>query len=374
MRDDEDNNNNIDPQKEPKATMTTPWDRLTDDTYKSWLLEAMTVEEYNASTVRDRRGLLSDFEQQQQQQHTHVSSDEQSAAILASLSGIDKKLDDMATVSEAMSKAGIDFARSLLQELNLNYTVCPVNETRDGALDVYPWGEKESEEQGQPGCKAMLEKEVLPFEVDEDMPLGFFDVRNRALSELKGGKYKSNGFSDLALGHASSIEHAMQHNKDLVLCYADALVELKTDKSELKQGQLLLQLVSGSVLSNKKKGVVVLGTDCATKWRLLHFTDHNQISVQPYRHGKKCLEDFKKLVETGKERSKLVSPLLQSIPEDAQLRLEEFGFVDTESDKAIDREDYLNKVANALGSVFRESEAPIVPQWARATSSPEYYM
>jgi len=354
--------------------MTTPWDRLTDDTYKSWLLEAMTVEEYNASTVRDRRGLLSDFEQQQQQQHTHVSSDEQSAAILASLSGIDKKLDDMATVSEAMSKAGIDFARSLLQELNLNYTVCPVNETRDGALDVYPWGEKESEEQGQPGCKAMLEKEVLPFEVDEDMPLGFFDVRNRALSELKGGKYKSNGFSDLALGHASSIEHAMQHNKDLVLCYADALVELKTDKSELKQGQLLLQLVSGSVLSNKKKGVVVLGTDCATKWRLLHFTDHNQISVQPYRHGKKCLEDFKKLVETGKERSKLVSPLLQSIPEDAQLRLEEFGFVDTESDKAIDREDYLNKVANALGSVFRESEAPIVPQWARATSSPEYYM
>jgi len=313
-------------------------------------------------------------QQQQQQQHTHVSSDEQSAAILASLSGIDKKLDDMATVSEAMSKAGIDFARSLLQELNLNYTVCPVNETRDGALDVYPWGEKESEEQGQPGCKAMLEKEVLPFEVDEDMPLGFFDVRNRALSELKGGKYKSNGFSDLALGHASSIEHAMQHNKDLVLCYADALVELKTDKSELKQGQLLLQLVSGSVLSNKKKGVVVLGTDCATKWRLLHFTDHNQISVQPYRHGKKCLEDFKKLVETGKERSKLVSPLLQSIPEDAQLRLEEFGFVDTESDKAIDREDYLNKVANALGSVFRESEAPIVPQWARATSSPEYYM
>jgi len=45
-----------------------PWDRLTDVTYKSWLLEAMTVEEYNASTPRDRRLLLSDFEQRQQQQ------------------------------------------------------------------------------------------------------------------------------------------------------------------------------------------------------------------------------------------------------------------------------------------------------------------
>jgi len=48
--------------------LSSPWDQLTDVTYKSWLLEAMTVEEYNASTPRDRQLLLSDFEQQQQRQ------------------------------------------------------------------------------------------------------------------------------------------------------------------------------------------------------------------------------------------------------------------------------------------------------------------
>jgi hypothetical protein len=48
--------------------MATPWDRITDETYKSWLLEAMTIEDYNGSSPRDRRLLLSDFEQQQQQQ------------------------------------------------------------------------------------------------------------------------------------------------------------------------------------------------------------------------------------------------------------------------------------------------------------------
>ena len=47
--------------------MATPWDRITDETYKSWLLEAMTIEDYNGSSPRDRRGLLSDFQQRQQQ-------------------------------------------------------------------------------------------------------------------------------------------------------------------------------------------------------------------------------------------------------------------------------------------------------------------
>ena len=54
--------------------MATPWDRLTDDSYRQWLEKAMTPEEYNRSSVRERRGLLTDFEtdsvqkQQQQQQ------------------------------------------------------------------------------------------------------------------------------------------------------------------------------------------------------------------------------------------------------------------------------------------------------------------
>lgn len=101
----------------------------------------------------------------------------------------------MATVSQPLSEAKLGFTRSLLQELNLKYKVCLlVDETGAGALDMYLWGEDEREDQGQPGCQAILEKKVQPFQVENDVPLGFFDVRNRTLPELKGGKYKSNGF------------------------------------------------------------------------------------------------------------------------------------------------------------------------------------
>lgn len=56
----------------------------------------------------------------------------------------------------------------------------------------------------------------------------------------------------------------MKNNEDLVLAYADALVELKRGRSPLwSQGQLLLQLASASLVSNKKNGIVVLGTVCA---------------------------------------------------------------------------------------------------------------
>jgi hypothetical protein len=53
-----------------------PWERLTDEAYKEWLLRAMTVDEYNGASVRDRRGLLSDFEreaEQRQRQHVNVA-------------------------------------------------------------------------------------------------------------------------------------------------------------------------------------------------------------------------------------------------------------------------------------------------------------
>ena len=48
--------------------LTTPWEQITDNAYKSWLLEALTIEEFNAETPRNRRALLTDFKQQQQQQ------------------------------------------------------------------------------------------------------------------------------------------------------------------------------------------------------------------------------------------------------------------------------------------------------------------
>lgn len=95
--------------------------------------------------------------------------------------------------------------------------------------------------------------------------------------------------------------------------------------------------------------------------------------VQPYMHGKKCLEDFKKLLRLGEVRSKMAPPPpLQCIPE--ELDLHPFGLDETDKDKAIDQENRLRKLANSLGRVFHGDETPIVPDWARATACPSYYM
>lgn len=69
-------------------------------------------------------------------------------------------------------------------------------------------------------------------------------------------------------------------------------MELKTGKADLKQRKLLLQLVSLSQISNNRKGVVVLGTDCAERWRLVFFLKYNEITVQPFTRGKIWLQEF----------------------------------------------------------------------------------
>ena len=43
--------------------MSEAWDRITDENFKSWLLEDMTVEEYNELGPVDRRTLRSQFQQ-----------------------------------------------------------------------------------------------------------------------------------------------------------------------------------------------------------------------------------------------------------------------------------------------------------------------
>jgi hypothetical protein len=79
------------------------------------------------------------------------------------------------------------------------------------------------------------------------------------------------------------MKYALSKAKDLVLSYSVALVELKSGQSDLKQGQLLLQLVSLALISRIGQGVAVLGTDCATKWRLLHFSGYNTIVIHSWK-------------------------------------------------------------------------------------------
>ena len=269
------------------------------------------------------------------------------------LERIKKKLDNMASIDMPVSEARLNFSLSLLADMKIKYVVQLVNtEAGDGQIKKYPWGEKEHKADGQPGCQAILEEELLPLAIN-GKAFSLYDVQSCSLPELREGKQKSNGYSDLALGPKESMEYAVTHAKDLVLCYAEALEELKVAKREFKPGQMLLQLVSLTLISRRGQGVVVLGTDCVDKWRLLHFSEHSDIIIQPYTHGKRCIADFKVLIADSSTsmarnaaRAKL-GPIAECNEEDIDMA--DFGVDETSRDQAIAWETRLRKLAYALG-------------------------
>ena len=286
-------------------------------------------------------------------------------------------MDDLASVDVPMSEATSHFASSLLEDLKVRITVLhPNTDPGEGQVQTYPWGENEHEIDGQPGCKQILEEEMLPLSVN-GQECALYDARSQLL-RLQAGKRKSNGFSDLAVGPRVSMDYAESTAQDLMLSYTVALVELKRAKSNQRSGQLLLQLVSLAEVSGNGQGVVVLGTDCATKWRLLHFSDYNRIMVQPYSHGKKCIADFKALMEncaTRKEANVPPPKLAAIIHEDTgvhnEIDMEDFGMEETSKDKAIARETKLRKLASALECYYGETLE--VPAWAKASESCHSY-
>ena len=283
----------------------------------------------------------------------------------------------MNTIDVPMSEVTMNFTKDLLDDLNVRYNVHQVNSgVVGGSIQRYQWGEDENERDGQPACQNILENEILPLKIDGKF-YGIYDIRGCKLPEPQGGKRKSNGFSDMAVGPKTSMDYAAAFAEDLVLSYAVAVVELKTGRAALKQGQLLLQLIALSMISNMGQGAVVLGTDCATKWRLLHFSSYNNIVVQPYLNGKKCLADYKKLIAEGAARMQQnTAPKKLTIVAEGSDRDEimaDFGLPENSRDAAISREHKLRKLAGALGSLFAENVE--VPYWAKASETcPSYYM
>jgi hypothetical protein len=297
--------------------------------------------------------------------------------MLEQIEQIKKKLDGMASVHIPMSQASLDVASSILDGLQIKRVVLEVDSGTgpgESQMEQYQWG-KEEEKQGYQGCKQILEAEMLPLCIGDDQnALGIYDVRNYSLPEVKAGNYKSTGKSDLAVGPKESMDYALVHAKCLVLSYTVALIELKTDKAELKPGQLLLQLVSLAMISGRGQGVVVLGTDCVNTWQLMHFTEHNTIVQQAYMHGKKCIANFKTLIlESSARKAKNVPPLKLASGHEDDFNLEGFGVEETDRDKAIAREDELGWLAHALGSLYGETLE--VPHGAKASETcPSYYM
>jgi hypothetical protein len=186
---------------------------------------------------------------------------------------------------------------------------------------------------------------------------------------------------------------------------AFGIVEIKRLSARLNVSQLQLQLVAASLISRFQKGVVLLGTDGNNKWCTVRFSKHNEIALQYYRSGSKCLEEFENLLtDIGGRQEELVraeqeemsnkKPRFSSIPEDspglhgsahgpmlgqsAASEQDLSGFEDGKNDtrdKAIEDENYLRRLAEVLGDLAGGSDRrPEIPEWALAKNRiPSYY-
>ena len=261
-------------------------------------------------------------------------------------------LQEMNTVSCDMSKATNHFTQQLLSSVGITTFVLPhCKETAsENPFEGYQWGADETEASGQERCKSILEAALLPWELN-GRQVGLFDVRTRTLPILECNRYRSSGSSDLAIGDLESMSE--RANKDLCFHFAVALIELKTAKAELKQNQLLLQLCSLAQSSNVRTGVVVLGTDCCEKWRLVHFSSNNTVAIQSYSCGWKCLEDLKSLVGSGDDRWRKMQESVPSIPEHEDDAL--VGGIEMESREQFISDAQLAKFARKLERLYPEN-------------------
>mmetsp|Transcript_8088 Transcript_8088/g.13873 ORF Transcript_8088/g.13873 Transcript_8088/m.13873 type:complete len:365 (-) Transcript_8088:99-1193(-) len=292
-------------------------------------------------------------QQQELQQLLQQQLEQRQQQLLQSQERIEKRLDDTGTVNKGMSEASRDFTNKLLRDKGVAFKMLPIClDVLDDAFSdrLYKWGDNEQEKDGLPGCQAILQRELLPLKSDGEN-LGIFDVRSLALPEVHGEKQKSNGYSDLAIGDLATL--SLPNTRDFAFGLSVALIELKTAKAPLKNGQLLLQLISFSSISNAEQGVVVLGTDCATKWRLVYFTKFNEITIQQYVCGKKCLDDLSSLIESSAERKRSLVP--SSLPS-----IEETQFPEDAEDPAHSSA-YLNAVAHHLAGLFPSEREDLLP-------------
>jgi hypothetical protein len=170
-----------------------------------------------------------------------------------------------------------------------------------------------------------------------------------------------------------------------------ALVEVKTDRHPLKKTQMILQLAAMSLQSIYNQSVVLLGTDCNSKWYVAHFEGKNMIQVQQYLHGRKCLDDFEGLLVSIHSRYKTLEAVnlkRQKSEHAGEQDLSGFqeatvtglapptGSGQAVVDEALNNEAFLHRLANSLAeSPMGNGERPTIPEWALAKNRvPFYYM
>jgi hypothetical protein len=286
-----------------------------------------------------------------------------------------------------MSKADYTFARQLLKGMSIRVRIDSVNFEKGSSENPIPYDwtvETKHNQTVRPGehCKTPgAMKWFVESFLANDKVLGLKVVTGHPLPVLEGNEKKSGGKGDLVIGKKLELL-ATNDPYD----FAFGLIELKQDNQQIEKSQNVLELASVCTISRVGQNCALLSTDCGSKWELYWFEDTKTIVRRVYKHGRKCWEDFKALLDDAEikilEPPSKIPPVLPNYEdasdnEEAQdldeQNMDGFEVVVDTKLAAVDRHAQLNELANWLGDVY--GERPVIPKWAMAERNcPNYYL
>ena len=316
-------------------------------------------------------------QQQDAQRPNEIALDAIAAERIAKLADFAQSEMDNRTENKPMSEASIEWAESILASYRVQHKTSTTVNTDAGSSDDpprYEWtiqtnsGEvwSKSEHRGTPGALEWLKEHFLDTNGAYELKV----VTGASLPKVKGNRKSATGKADIAIGTKSDINYGDTYT------FVRGLIELKTDKSPLKTGQNLLELLALSTASSFERAVVLLATNCNDNWEVYHFASGTEVRRQIYKYGRKAWEDFIRLVDSVGDRNYpdqfWGAIIIPSSISDQDLE----GFPETDRDrkkaKAEEEEAMLERFADQLENIY--GERPVVPSWARAHQRiPDYY-
>jgi hypothetical protein len=170
--------------------------------------------------------------------------------------------EEQKTETAFMSKANSVFTELLLSDLG--YTISMKANSEEGTVqtNVFDW--LTGEEARTPAAGKRLTELLKPGSMQ--VPLEFVSVTGYMLRDIKKGKRKATGTSDLRVAEAGWLPPTTNG-----FSQTRGLVELKIESNKFSEEQLHLELVSVSLASVFKQGVALLATDCINRWGCMEF-------------------------------------------------------------------------------------------------------
>ena len=327
------------------------------------------------TTSSDPLIVIAPVNQQDGERPNEIALDAIAAERIAKLADFAQSEMDNRTKNKPMSEASVEWAESILASYRVQHKTSTTVNTDAGSSDDpprYEWtiqtnsGEvwSKTEHRGTPGALEWLKEHFLDTNGAYELKV----VTGASLPKVKGNGRSATGKADIAIGTKSDIGYGDMYT------FVRGLIELKTDKSPLKTGQNLLELLALSMASSFERAVVLLATNCNDNWEVYHFASGTEVRRQIYKHGRKAWEDFIRLVNSVGDRNYPGKFWCATLPSISDQDLE--GFPETDEDrnkaKAEEEEAMLERFADQLENIY--GERPVVPSWARAHQRiPDYY-